>query len=179
MKRNILVFGLISGTIVSAFMATSMAVMGCSGADESSMTMGMIIGFGSMIAAFSFIFVGVKNYRDKHNGGVLTFGRAFLIGLLISLIASTMYVVTWGIEYHFFLPDFMDKYSAMQIKAIMESGRSAAEQKAAIDDVNTMRYNYDHNVFLFAMYTYMEILPVGVLVSLVSALILKRRTAKG
>jgi hypothetical protein len=138
----------------------------------------MVIGFGSMIAAFSFIFVGIKNYRDKQNAGVITFGKAFLMGLLISLIASTMYVITWGIEYHYFLPDFMDKYSAMQIQQINNSGMPADQMQKAIEEVNEANYKYNHSIFFFSMYTYMEIFPVGVLITLISALILKRKVAK-
>src|ERR1700741_1542634 len=134
MKRNILVFGTISGLIVSAFMATSMALMGCS-ASEGNMTIGMIIGFASMAVAFTFIFVAIKNYRDKQNGGTITFGKAFLLGLMVSLIASTMYVITWGIEFHYFLPNFMDKYSAMQVKEMQASGISGAELEKALKGI--------------------------------------------
>lgn len=113
MKKSILVFGTISGVIISTFMAISMAIMGCSGGDAGAESTSMIIGFSAMAVAFSFVFVGIKNFRDKKNNGVITFGKAFLLGFMISLIASTLYVITWGIEFHFFMPDFIDKYSAM------------------------------------------------------------------
>ncbi len=137
----------------------------------------MIIGFSSMIVAFSFIFIGIKNYRDKQNGGVITFGRAFLLGFMISLVASTLYVITWAVEYHFFFPDFMDKYSAMQIKQLHDSGVSGSKLQEAVKDIETASYNYKHNPFFFSMYTYMEILPVGILITLISSLILKKKTA--
>lgn len=178
MKRNILVFGTISGLIVSTFMAISMALMGCSSTNPSNMTTAMVIGFASMAVAFSFIFVGIKNYRDKQNGGVISFGNAFLLGLMISFIASTMYVLTWAVEYHYFLPDFMDKYSALQIKEVQESGITGEALEKAIKNVENESYNYKHNGFFFAMYTYMEILPVGIIITLISALILRRKTAK-
>ncbi len=176
MKRNILVFGLISGAIVSTFMAISMAIMGCSSEEMGGGSGGMIIGFTAMAVAFSFVFVGIKNYRDKQNGGIITFGNAFLLGFMISLVASTLYVITWAVEYHFFLPDFMDKYSAMQIKQLHESGVSGAKLDESIKEIETASYNYKHNPFFFAMYTYMEILPVGIIITLISALILKRKT---
>jgi hypothetical protein len=177
MKRNILVFGLISGALASAFMATSMAWAGCAGS-TGNMATGMIIGYTGMAAAFTFIFVGIKNYRDKQNAGVISFGKAFLLGLLISFIASTMYVATWGVQYHYFMPDFMDKYSAIQIQQINASGKPADQIQAAIADVNQASYNYKHNILFFAMYTYMEILPVGILITLISSMVLKRKTAK-
>ncbi len=92
MKRNILVFGSISGVIVATFMAISMAMMAGTG-EHSSGNGGMIIGFASMVVAFSLVFVGIKNYRDKQNGGTLTFGKGFLLGFMISLLASTIYVI--------------------------------------------------------------------------------------
>lgn len=122
MKKNVLLFGGISGAIISVFMGVSMAVMGCSGGDMEAGYTSMIIGFSAMIGAFSFTFIGIKNFRDKQNEGVITFGKGFLIGLLMSLLASTMYVLTWAAEFHFFMPDFMDKYSAIQIKQLQGSG---------------------------------------------------------
>lgn len=176
MTKNILVFGAISGIIISAFMGVSMAVMSCGSGEMDGGTGSMIIGFSAMAVAFSFIFVGIKNYRDKQNGGTITFGKAFLLGFMISLIASTIYVITWGIEFHFFMPDFIDKYSAMQVKQLEASGISGAELDEAIKSIERESYNYKHNPFFFAMYTYMEILPVGILITLISALILKRKT---
>jgi hypothetical protein len=175
MKKNILVFGAISGVIISTFMAISMAVMSCgSGATDGGRS-SMIIGFSAMAVAFSFIFVGIKNFRDKQNGGMITFGKGFLLGFMISLIASTLYVITWGVEFHFFMPDFMDKYSAMQVKQLHESGMSGVALDNALKSIESANYKYNHNPFFFAIYTYMEILPVGILITLISALILRRK----
>lgn len=175
MKKNILVFGTIAGVIISTFMGISMAMMGCTSGDMDGGSGSMIIGFSAMAVAFSFIFVGIKNYRDKQNGGVITFGKGFLLGFMISLIASTLYVITWGVEFHFFMPDFMDKYSAMQVKQMQESGMSGAALDEALKSIETTNYNYKNNPFVFALYTYMEILPVGIIIALISALILKRK----
>ena len=177
MKRTVLIFGTIAGVIVSAFMATSMAIMGCSSSTMNEST-SMIIGFASMIIAFSFVFVGVKNFRDKQNDGVISFGKAFLIGFLISLIASTLYVITWGIEFHFFMPDFMDKYATMHIEQLKNTGMKGQELETAIEEMNSMSHSYKNNLLVFAMYTYMEILPVGIIITLISALILKRKKSE-
>ncbi|MEO5571073.1 MAG: DUF4199 domain-containing protein [Bacteroidia bacterium] len=175
MKKNILVFGTISGVIISTFMGISMAIIGCGSGDMDGASSSMIVGFSAMAVAFSFIFVGIKNYRDKQNGGSITFGKGFLLGFMISLIASTIYVITWALEFHFFLPDFIDKYSSMQVKQLHESGISGAALDEAVKGIERESYNYKHNPFFFAMYTYMEILPVGIIITLISALILKRK----
>jgi Protein of unknown function (DUF4199) len=174
-KKNILVFGTISGVIISTFMGVSMALMSQGGDGGGSSS--MIIGFSAMAVAFSFIFVGIKNYRDKQNGGTITFGKAFLLGLMISLIASTIYVITWAVEFHFFMPDFIDKYSAMQVKQMHSSGLSGAALDEALKSIENTNYNYKNSPFFFAAYTYMEILPVGIIITLISALILKRKTS--
>ena len=176
MKKNILVFGTISGVIVATFMAISMALMASRTSESDHGNGSMIIGFASMAVAFSFVFVGIKNYRDKQNGGTISFGKAVLLGCMISLLASTIYVVTWAVEYHIFLPDFMDKYAAMQIKQLKESGVSGAALEDGLKSIETDSYNYKHSPFFFTVYTYMEILPVGILITLISALILKRKT---
>lgn len=178
MKRNILVFGAISGLIVSTFMATSMAIMGCSAGESGMGILSMVIGFASMAAAFAFIFVAIKNYRDKQNNGVVSFGKALLMGLAVSFIASTMYVVTWGIEFHYFLPDFMDKYSAMQIKQLEASGTSGAELQEKIKGIEETNFSYKNNIVFFAIATYTEIFPVGIIMSLIGALVLKRKKPK-
>lgn len=176
MKKYILVYGAISGLIISAFMGISMAIMGCSSGDMDGGSGSMIIGFSAMIVAFSFIFVGIKNFRDKQNEGIITFGKAFLIGFMISFLASTMYVITWAVEFHYFMPDFMDKYSAIQIKQLQSSGISGNELDKAIKKVQDLNIQYKTNPIVFALYTYMEILPVGIFISLISALILKKES---
>lgn len=175
MKKISLKFGLISGGIVSAFMGTTMAIMSCGSSDPDGGMTSMIIGFGGMILAFSLIFVAIKNLRDKENGGKITFGQGFLLGLIISLIASTLYVLTWAVEFHFFMPDFIDKYSAMQVKQLQADGVSGQALEEAVKGIESANYDYKNNPFIFALYTYMEILPVGILIALFSALILKRK----
>jgi hypothetical protein len=177
MKKSILVFGTIAGVIISTFMGISMAIMGCGSGNMDGGSSSMIIGFSAMAVAFSFVFVGIKNFRDKQNDGVITFGKGFSLGFMISLLASTLYVITWAVEFHFFMPDFMDKYSAMQVKELQTSGMSGAGLDEALKSIESANYNYKHNPFFFAMYTYMEILPIGILITLISALILRRKTS--
>lgn len=171
MKKNVIKFGLLSGAIVSIWMLFSMGWCHSSGTYEGN----MIIGFSSMIIAFSLMFPAVKGYRDKYNGGVISFGNAFKMGLLIALIGSSMYVVSWMIDYYFFMPDFMDKFATQLINKAQHSGKSATEIAEKIKQANSMRSVYD-SVFGFIMYTYLEILPVGIIVALITALILKRKT---
>jgi len=170
MKKNILIFGLISGLIVTAMMTAS--VISCYKTQEFEGN--MILGFTVMIIAFAFIFVAIKNYRDKFNEGAVSFGKAFKIGMLITLIASTLYVVAWLIIYYNFFPDFMDKFTAHEIDQIKSKGYSVTETNEKIADLNSMKEMY-RNPIVVVLYTYLEIFPVGLIITLISAFFLKRK----
>lgn len=170
MKRIVTRFGLISGLIVSAWVVGGVALCYAKNSFEGSMW----LGYASMVLAFSLIFVAVKSYRDKDNGGYISFGKAFKIGLYISLIASTLYVVTWLIDYYIFVPDFMDKFSAHTLSQLKADGLNEAELAEQTAEITKMQEMYKNPVFV-VLFTYVEILPVGLVVSLITALFLKRK----
>lgn len=173
MKKNILVYGLISGLIVAILMILSVTYFShCEGKVDYSIS--MLIGYASMLIAFSVIFVGVKNYRDKFNGGLISFGKAFKIGILMMLIASTLYVIAWMIYNTYFMPDFIEKYSAHAIDQLKAEGASQAEIAKETKAMASFAAMYKNPLFKAAM-TYAEILPVGIIVTLITALILKKK----
>src|SRR5580704_4278456 len=177
MKKNILIYGLIAGVVVSIIMLfTTNYISHCEGNVDYNTS--MFIGYASMLIAFSFVFVGIRNYRDKYNLGVISFGKAFKIGIMIVLIASTFYVVAWLIDYFFFIPDFMEKYSAHMIDKLKASGASQIEIEKQTKEMANFNKMYK-NPFFNAMMTYAEILPVGLIVTPISSLVLKRKTVKG
>ena len=169
MKKNVLVFGSMAGLILLIVLVTS--TMLCYNSNDFSGN--MWLGYSSMLVAFSFIFVGIKNVRDKYNGGFITFGKAFKVGLYIALIASSMYVVTWLVEYYVFIPDFMDKYIAHVLREATNDGATAAELKIKKDEM-AMYINMYKNALGVIVLTYLEVLPIGLIISLIAALILKR-----
>jgi hypothetical protein len=173
MKKVILVCGGIAGLIVSAMGVVSTAIYCTSGDFEG----GMVYGYTSMIVAFSLIFVGVKSFRDKYNNGMVSFGKAFKVGILITLVASTLYVISWLINFHFFMPDFYDKYFMRALDDLKASGASAATIAEKTAEMAKMKEWSKNELFVIIM-TYVEILPVGLIVTLIAALILKRKNAK-
>ena len=176
MKKNIIIYGLIAGIVVSILMLFSINYISHVDGKVDYNT-SLLIGYASMLIAFSLVYVGIRNYRDKYNGGVISFGKAFKIGITIVLIASTIYVVAWLIDYFFFIPDFMEKFSAQELDKLKASGASQIE----IDQETKRMANFARmykNPFFNALMTYAEILPVGLVVTLISSLILKRKTAK-
>lgn len=170
MKKNIIIYGLIAGIVVSFLMLFSISI----GFDFN---IGLLIGYASMLIAFSFVFVGIRNYRDKYNGGVISFGKAFKIGIMIVLIASTIYVIAWLIDYYFFNPDYLEKYAAHMLDKLKASGASQIEIDKQTKEMADFAKMFK-NPFFNAMMTYVEILPVGLIVTLISSFILKRKTAK-
>lgn len=173
MKKNVFVFGLISGLIITAMMIYSVAR--CSANPEADDN--VVLGYASMIIAFSFIFLGIKNYRDKYNGGVISFGKAFKIGLFITLVASTMYVAVWLVDYYLFIPDFMDKYAQHMLHQATVDGATPLQLQEKTAEMANFKQLYKNPLFVILI-TYAEVLPVGLIVSLIGALILKKRNKK-
>jgi len=135
---------------------------------------GLIIGYTTMVLAFLMVFVGVKSYRDNVAGGRVSFGRAFMVGLMITAIASVCYVATWQVVYRTMAPDYLDKYAAHELDKARRSGATEAqiaEQTKQMADFKTMYANPLVNVAL----TLLEPLPVGLVFTLVTAGVLSRK----
>lgn len=174
MKKNVWTFGLVAGLVVALFMLVTTTL--CYRNPNFSGTTSMLLGYTGMLIAFSFAFVGIKNYRDQYNGGYISFGQAFKVGGLIALIGSTMYVLAWLVDYYVFVPDFIDKYAAHTLQEAKASGASAAELRKEMDSIAEYREMYKNPLGVI-LFTYFEVLPVGLIVALISALILKRKAS--
>jgi hypothetical protein len=173
MKKIVIVCGLIAGGIEAAMMVVMTVLMRSNENYHGS----LVLGYATMLLAFSLVFVGVKNFRDKYNDGVISFGKAFKTGLYITLIASTIYVLVWLVDYYVFVPDYLDRYASEVIQQAKSSGATAAEIDKKMLELATYKEMYKNPLFV-VLFTYAEILPVGFVVSFITALILKRKKAK-
>ena len=106
MKKTVLTWGLIGGVVISALMLGSIPFARKIGFDKAE-----FVGYTIMVAAFLMVFFGIRSYRENVGGGTISFGRAFAVGALITLITSVCYVVTWEIMYFKFMPNFMNDYA--------------------------------------------------------------------
>jgi hypothetical protein len=167
MKNIILKNGLLGGLIVSIVMIFMTLYMKSNPENEPN----AIVGFASMLIAFVFIFLGVKSVRER-NSGKITFGKAFLTGLYMALIISTIYVIVWLVIYYNFFPNFMEQYSDMVLHKLKETGD--LEALAAKTEEMEMMKEWYKNPFMIILLTFMEILPIGIVVSLISAITLKK-----
>ncbi len=172
MKKIVWTFGLIAGGIMAVMMAITMPF------HEQIGDAGEIVGYTTMILAFLMVYFGIRSYRDTVASGVIGFGRAFKVGILITVIASTCYVATWEIIYNTMMPDFVEKYSARVVEKARASGASAAvvEQKKAEMAKFAEQYK---NPLVNVAYTYLEVFPVGLVVVLVAAGVLSRKKSGG
>lgn len=166
MTRTILTYGLISGLIIIAGIIGTIALNG--GAPHDNVWLGYLI----MLVALSSILVGVKQYRDQALGGVIRFAPAFLMGLAIALVASLAYVAVW--EAYLAATDyrFMDAYAAQVLEAKRAAGVTGPAYAKAVAEMETLRVQYANPLFRLPM-TFVEIFPVGLLVALVSAALLR------
>jgi hypothetical protein len=173
MKKIVWTFGLISGAVMAAFMVATVPFVGNHGAVD------LIIGYAGMVAAFLLVYFGVRSYRDNVLGGTISFGRAFSAGILIASIASLCYVATWEVIYYKFMPDFYAKYGQSAVERARKSGKSEAEVAKVRADMDTMVRRVENPLFV-AVVTFGEPFPVGLIIALVSAAVLRRkRTERG
>lgn len=165
MRKTVLIFSLILGTI----MCVNMVILVNMLYTNPDFKGNDVLGYAAMVVVFSLIFFGVRNYRNKQLGGFISFGRAFKTGALIALVASTMYVVAWLFYYYLFVPDFIDVYTQHVLK-----NTPAAELAAKTKEMADFKEMYKNPLFTILI-TYSEVLPVGLIVALVSAFILKKK----
>jgi hypothetical protein len=168
MFSRILVFGVIAGLIAGGVL--SAAVLGASG--HGSFEHGMLFGYTTMLVALSFVFVGIKRHRDLDRGGVIGFLPAFGMGLGISVIAGVLYALSWEAALAITHVDFASSYAAFALEQERARGASAEALATLAAQLDEFKVQYANPLFRLPM-TFVEIFPVGVLVSLVSAALLR------
>jgi len=171
MKKTVLTFGLISGGMSAAMMLATVPFL-----HKVSGEKGLIIGYTTMVLAGLLVFFGIRSYRENVSGGRITFGRGFAVGILITLISNSFYVGTWEIIYHEFMPDFAEKYAVQMVEHAKASGASQEKIEETKRQADGFARNYHNPVYNIAM-TFVEVFPVFLLITLISAAILRRKSA--
>lgn len=171
MKRVIIVYGLIGGAIVSGLMFATWPLWESGTLNFDN---GQLAGYASMVIALSLIFFGIKSYRDNHSDGTITFGRAFQIGLMITLVASVMYALAWEVNYHTLATDFTERMTEYYFQEMQANGATEEELLAANEQWQSYADMYTNPVIRFGI-TLTEILPVGLLITLISSALLRKK----
>jgi hypothetical protein len=166
-----LMYGLITAAVFMAFVFGAMPLW-----KNGTITFenGDIIGYTSMVIALSMIFFGVKSYRDKYLRGAISIARALQVGLLITVVAGLSYAITWEFYFNLFAPDFMDEYASFCILKAKNSGVSDMEVQKLTSKMDAAKEMYRHPVLRFGM-TLAEVLPVGIIISVLSAGLLRKK----
>ncbi|MEO1135788.1 MAG: DUF4199 domain-containing protein [Pseudomonadota bacterium] len=173
MLKIALVYGAISGIVVISIMTLGMS-LGSEG--QADFAGSQVFGYLVMLVALMMIFIGVKRYRDQSLGGVIKFGPALGLGLAIAAVAGVFYVIGWeiflAVTDYAFINDYRDSLIATKEKA----GVTGAELEKVVSDMTAMMENYRNPLFRIPI-TFLEIFPVGIVIALVSAAILRNPKA--
>ena len=175
MKRIVITFGVISGILSVIFMACTVYLVFI--AHRVGYDQGIIVGYTGIVLSFLLVYPGIRSYRENIGNGTISFGRAFVVGILITLISCFLYVLMWELFYFIFMPEFHDKMINYMMEQVRNSGHSAGEIATELDSIKTFSEQY-RNPFLNAAYTFLEPFPVGLLVTLISSLILRRKSKR-
>lgn len=165
MNKIILIYGTVAGVVTISVMLVANSLLG---GGSFSIWFGYLV----MLVALSAIFVGVKRYRDQELGGVIKFGKAFQLGLGIAIVAGLAYVVTW--ESYLAITDyaFIEDYTSAIVSDAVDNGLGGDELRQLESEMTEMREQYGSPLYRLPM-TFLEIFPVGLLVSLISAALLR------
>ena len=169
MRKIVFTYGLIAGGILAVTFLITLPFHDAIGFDRA-----MVVGYTSMVLAFLLIFFGVRSYRDNVAGGHVSFGRALAVGALIGVVASMCYVLTWEVIYFGTKSDYIEKYQAHMIEKARQAGESAEAIAAKQAEMAKFAEMYRNPLINSAM-TFMEPLPVALVVALVTAAVLSRR----
>jgi len=173
MGKKSLVSGLIAGGIlVGLFLLSHLLFM--KDFKPEMWEVGEIVGYSSMIIALTAIFFGIKNYRDKVLAGKISFGKAFLLGLGISAVASVIFGIYVYLLYTVISPDLTDKMIECYRERIKTSGET---QQVITQELEKFQMEEPmwRNPFLQSFAMIVTVLVIGILISLVSAAILRRK----
>lgn len=172
MKKIILIYGLIAGSIVAAMMLITMPMYN---RGTLNMDNGELVGYTTMVIALSMVFFGIKSYRDNYANGSISFGKGFKVGILITLIASAMYGLAWEISYSKIGEEFTKKMTEKYYEDMKAEGATEAELQKAKEEWESFSEMYKNPIIRFGFTVFVEIFPVGLVITLVSAAVLKRK----
>lgn len=169
MKKSVWKYGLASGIVLAVLMGITVPFE-----HHIKAAYGMAIGYTIMVLSFLIVFIGVKHYRDTDCGGLIGFGRALAAGALMMLIASACYVLMWEALSATVEKNFAHDYAAGMVKRAEQSGLQGAALQAKIDEAHSFETAYAHPLYRMSM-TLLEPLPVGLIMALVTAGIVRRK----
>lgn len=171
MKKIVITYGVISGLTTAGLMLATMPLY-----DKGILNFdnGALVGYTGMVISLSLVFFGIKSFRDNQAGGSVSFGKGFLIGMSITMIASVFYALAWEISYANMGDRFVQQWTNHELEKLQEGGATEAAIEKAKEEWKDFGEMYKNPLIRFGM-TLFEILPVGLIISLLSAALLKKK----
>lgn len=166
MKRTVLRYGLISGAIGAVLLLAHVPFM-----DGGSRA--LVVGYVGIVLSTLLVFFGVRSYRENAGNGKISFGRAFAVGILIALVSAACYVAVWEVVY-FSSPSVADHIFDKQVEELKATGAPQEKIDEATREIESFKKLYS-NPFVNAAFTFLEPFPVGLLMALISAVVLRRK----
>jgi len=145
-----LIYGLLAGSVIMVVI-----LGGSTLAPNAAIFSTIWFGYTVMVVAMTFLFVGVKRYRDVEKGGVIRFLPALGMGLAIGVVAVLTYVLIW------------EAYLAVTHYAFIDLYFSGTDPETV-----AMRATYSNPLYR-AFYTSLELGPVALVMAVVSAALLR------
>jgi hypothetical protein len=167
MLRYALTYGMLAGFVIVATALAAVMTMG-----QNHVLGSVYLGYLVMVLALTLIFVGVKRYRDVDHGGVIRFVPALKMGLAIALAAAAVYIIVWEVYLASTGYRFMDDYLAHLASQGRAEGKPPAEIARELAGMEWMRAGYA-NPLIRVPLTFVEIFPVGLVIALISAALLR------
>jgi hypothetical protein len=169
MIKRIAIYGFIGALICGGLMVGGSLPWASGGQAPEG---GLVVGYLTQLIALTVVFLGIKAHRDHALGGVIKFFPALGVGVAISAIATLGWVFGWEIVLAITHFDFGAMYSKSMIAEATARGADAAEIAKITKDAADFAAMYSNPVIRFGM-SFIEMFPVGVLVSLISAALLR------
>ena len=146
MKRIVITYGVISGLITGGFMLATMPLY-----DKVILNFdnGAIVGYTGMVISLFLVFFGIKSFRDNQAGGNVTFGKAVLIGLLITMIASVFYALAWEVSYANMGDRFVQQWTDHALEKLQAGGATEVDMQAARADWKSFGEMYKNLLIRF------------------------------
>jgi hypothetical protein len=170
MLRTILIYGLVGAVIVGGPLLWGMLTFDVNSGEMPEN--GALIGYATILVALTGVFLGVKHYRDKEKGGVIKFLPALGVGLGISAVASLGWVIAWEISLAMTKFDFVAAYYGAMIEQAQADGATAEKIAQMQADQAGFATMYSNPVIRVGI-TFVEMFPIGVVISLISAALLR------
>ncbi|UII77255.1 DUF4199 domain-containing protein [Flagellimonas sp. HMM57] len=168
MKKTVFKFGMYGAVAISALFLTSWLAL-----SDLSFSTQEVLGYISIILSLCFVYFGIKSYRDTENNGKISFKKALIIGVLISLIVSIIFGILDVFYIKVINPDFTAEYYESSIET-MKASLPKMEFEAKLAEMESQKALFANPLFSFAIMA-TTVFVIGFIISLISALILQRK----